>query len=169
MHNNVTFAIADALVKASMASLLFNFRGVGRSQGSFGGGEKEQEDVKAALDWLHARQGVDVKRLGVAGYSFGAGVAFPAACKDDRVKALALVSPYFEKDPQALMKECSKPKLFIAGTEDYMVPAETVEGYYRDAAEPKRFESIRGADHFWGGQEREMAEPVTGFFLDNLQ
>jgi len=168
MHNNVTLAIAEALVKASMSSLLFNFRGVGRSQGSFGGGEKEQEDVAAALDWLHTRQGVDGKRLGAAGYSFGASVAFPAACKDDRVKGLALVSPYFERNPQALMKGCSKPKLFIAGTDDYMVPAETVEGYYRDAAEPKRFESVRGADHFWGGQEKEMAELVAGFFKDNL-
>ncbi len=168
MHNNVTFAIADALVKKSVAALLFNFRGVGDSQGNFGGGEKEQEDVGAALDWLSDREGVERNRLGVAGYSFGAGVAFPAACPDARVKAVALVSPYFEKDPAHLMSACGKPKLLIAGSDDYMVPAETVAGYYKDAAEPKKLEIINGADHFWGGFEDEMAGLVAQFFEDKL-
>ncbi len=168
MHNNVTFAIADALMKKSMAALLFNFRGVGGSQGSFGGGEKEQEDVRAALHWLSDRKGIERNRLGVAGYSFGAGVAFPAACPEARIKAIALVSPYFEKDPTGLMKECDKPKLLLAGSDDYMVPAETVAGYYKDATEPRKLEIINGADHFWGGFEEEMAGLVAEFFSNTL-
>jgi alpha/beta superfamily hydrolase len=168
MHNNVTFAVAEALVKESMAALLFNFRGVGGSQGSYGGGEKEQEDVKAALNWLEGKQGVDKTRLGVAGYSFGAGVAFPAACADARVKAIALISPYFEKDPGGLMKRCDKPKLLITGSDDYMVTAETVSGYFKDAVEPKKLEVIDGADHFWGGFEREMAKLVAGFVKEYI-
>ena len=99
MRNNVTYALADALVKCGIAALLFNFRGVGRSQGSHGGGIAEQEDVRAALDWLGPGKGVDAGRLGLAGYSFGAGVAYPVGCRDERVKAIALVSPYFESIP----------------------------------------------------------------------
>jgi alpha/beta superfamily hydrolase len=170
MHNNVTCAIADALVKAKMAALLFNFRGVGGSQGNYGGGEKEQEqeDVQSALDWLEANTGVDKSRLGVAGYSFGGGVAFPAVCGDSRVKAIMLVSPYFEKDPAGLIKKCTVPKLMIAGSDDYMVSAGTVEGYYRDAAEPKKLEIIKGADHFWGGYENKLSALAARFFQDNL-
>jgi hypothetical protein len=168
MDNNVTFAIANALVKAKMAALLFNFRGVGGSQGSYGGGEKEQEDVRSALDWLENNPGVDKSRLGIAGYSFGGGVAFPAACSDSRVKAIILISPYFEKDPSVFMKKCTVAKLFITGGDDYMVPADTVEGYYRDAAEPRKLEVIKGADHFWGGYENKLSDLAAPFFLDNL-
>jgi len=168
MHNNVTYAIADALVKSGIAALLFNFRGVGRSQGSYGGGIAEQEDVVAALDWLETGNNVDAGRLGLAGYSFGAGVAYPVGCRDARVRAMALVSPYFENSPLSLLKGCLKPKIILGGSEDDMVPAQDVEAYGREAVEPKKYEIINGPDHFWGGYERPMAEKVAGFFKDNL-
>jgi len=168
MHNNVTYAIADALAKSGISALLFNFRGVGGSGGSYGGGIAEQEDVAAALNWLGSAKGVDVGRLGLAGYSFGAGVAFPVGCRDERVRAVALVSPYFETTPLSLLKSCLKPKLIMGGSEDDMVPAQEVESYGREAALPKKCEIIIGPDHFWGGYERAMAEKVAGFFKDIL-
>ena len=168
MHNNVTYAIADALVKSGIAALLFNFRGVGGSQGGYGGGIAEQEDVSAALDWLGSGKGVDEGRLGLAGYSFGAGVAFPVGCSDGRVMAIALVSPYFENAPIPLFKGCLKPKLILSGSADDMVPAEDVEKYGHEAAEPKKCEIIIGPDHFWGGYERPMSEKVAGFFKETL-
>lgn len=120
------------------------------------------------MDWLGVAKGVDVGRLGLAGYSFGAGVAFPVGCRDARVIAMALVSPYFEISPFSLLKSCSKPKLILGGSRDDMVPAEDVETYGREAAEPKKCEIIKGPDHFWGGYERPMAEKVAGFFKDVL-
>ena len=168
MHNNVTYTIADALVKSGISALLFNFRGVGRSQGSYGGGVEEQQDVKAALDWLSSTKGVDGERLGLAGYSFGAGVAFPVGCEDACVKALALVSPYFESSPLSLLKGCLKPKLMLGGSQDDMVPPGDVERYGKEAAEPKRCEIIKGPDHFWGGYEGPMAQNVADFFKETL-
>jgi dipeptidyl aminopeptidase/acylaminoacyl peptidase len=70
--NNVILALASALVKQSIIAFMFNFRGVGRSQGNFGGGIDEQDDVAAALNWLMAQREVDTVRIGLAGYSFGA-------------------------------------------------------------------------------------------------
>ncbi len=168
MHNNVTCAIADALVKAGMAVMLFNFRGVGRSQGSYGGGLDEQQDVKAALDWLTSVKGVDGKRLGLAGYSFGAGVAFPVGCADARVKAQALVSPYFESSPLLLLKGCMKPKLILGGSQDDMVPPGEVERYGKEAVEPKKCEIIKGPDHFWGGYEDLISAKIAAFFKETL-
>src|SRR5215510_7238151 len=69
MHNNVVSALADALQQAGVATLRFNFRGVGRSGGEHGGGEAEVEDVKAAVSYLLSRQAVPT--VVVAGYSFG--------------------------------------------------------------------------------------------------
>jgi len=34
--------------------------------------------------------------------------------------------------------------------------------------EPRHYQVIAGADHFWEGFVDEMAEKVTGFFRDGL-
>ena len=168
MHNNVTYAVADALVKSGVAALLFNFRGVGRSGGMHSGDSSEQEDVKSALDWLQGQQNVDKDRLGLAGYSFGGGMALPVACSDERVRGVALISPYFESSPTALLRDCRKPKLIVGGGNDDMVPVSDIEQYGREAAEPKKFQIIKGADHFWGGYEGLVAGKVVSFFKDVL-
>jgi uncharacterized protein len=166
MNNNVTLAIADALLSIKVNTLLFNFRGVGTSQGNFGGGLEEQNDVRAALDWLEKQYGVDTDRLALAGYSFGAGVAFPVACADERVKAIAMVSPYFEVNLNNLLNSCTKPKLFVTGTDDRIVLPDDVAGYATVSAEPKKAFFINGVDHFWANYEKEMASTVVQFFED---
>ncbi len=93
MSSNVVFGICQALAERAIAALRFNFRGVGKSGGEFGEGVGEQEDVKAALDFAIATDGIDTERIGLAGYSFGGMVALPVAIRDERVKKLALVSP----------------------------------------------------------------------------
>jgi alpha/beta superfamily hydrolase len=79
MHNNVVSVICQALAQESIATLRFNFRGVGRSEGSHEEGIGEQDDVSAALDFLESREGIDRGRIGLAGYSFGTKVAMPVA------------------------------------------------------------------------------------------
>ena len=74
MSNSVVVAICQALARQSIAALRFNFRGVGRSGGNYGGGIDEQEDVRAALALVPSTSEIDPKKIGLAGYSFGAGV-----------------------------------------------------------------------------------------------
>ena len=52
MHNNVVAAIERVYRQKSYTTLRFNFRGVGNSQGSYGNGVGEQEDVRAAISNL---------------------------------------------------------------------------------------------------------------------
>ena len=59
MNNNVIQTLAATLVKCSIIAFMFNFRGVGRSEGSFGDGIDEQEDVIAAIDWLVSQTEID--------------------------------------------------------------------------------------------------------------
>src|ERR1041384_1741868 len=69
MHTKAVYQGAKGLVRAGCAVLRFNFRGVGRSDGSFSGGPGEKEDFKAALDYAAARfPGIP---LWAAGFSFG--------------------------------------------------------------------------------------------------
>lgn len=163
MDNNVVLAICQALVQRSILALRFNFRGVGRSQGSFADGIGEQEDVAAALSYLATRPEVDSKRLGLAGYSFGASVALSLAPRLSQVEALALVSPPPAISPLEQLKDYLKPKLLLCGSRDPFVPWQELERLSQSLPEPKAFEVIPRADHFWWGFEAKVAERLGDF------
>jgi alpha/beta superfamily hydrolase len=165
MNNNVIMALATALLPKGIIAFMFNFRGVGKSQGSFNNGIGEQEDVKAAVDWLTSQPEVDNDSIGVAGYSFGASVALPEACHDARVRALALISPALIDEPKmAQLNDYPVPKLIISGDADEFVPTKQLDLMKQKAAEPKQFELIPSVNHFWHGYETIMADKVAVFF-----
>lgn len=165
MSSDVVFAICQALAQQSIATLRFNFRGVGKSGGEFGGGIAEQEDVRAALAFVLSTPNIDQKRIGLAGYSFGASVALPVAIQDGRVKLLALVSPPLADSGWEQLKGYTKPKFFIVGDNDFVIPQQQFWQQVKDIPEPKQYEIISGADHFWAGFEEEVAQKVTQFFV----
>jgi alpha/beta superfamily hydrolase len=167
MSANVVFGICQALAEAGIAALRFNFRGVGQSQGRFGGGMAEQDDARAALDLVLAAENIDKDRIGLAGYSFGGGVAAAVAAGEERIRMLALVSPALMEGNEQL-KEYIKPKLIIIGENDDVIPQGELRELFEGMPEPKQYEVIAGADHFWGGYEEVVAERVTGFFEEGL-
>jgi alpha/beta superfamily hydrolase len=168
MDNNVVYSLFEALTQASLASLKFNFRGVGGSQGEFGQGIGEQEDVEAAISFISTVKGVNSKRIGLAGYSAGAGFALPVGLNDVRIKAMAAVSPPLSMFDFDFLKVCPKPKLLISGGRDNFTSADQFLEFCQNLPEPKEYESIEGADHFWWGYESGLAAKVTAFFIKVL-
>jgi len=165
MSNNVVFTICQVLAQRSIAAFRFNFRGVGKSEGTFGEGITEQEDVRVALSLVSTAPDIDPKRVGLVGYSFGAGVALPVAFQDERVNLLALVSPALSGSGWEQLKECTKPKLLINGNHDFVIPLPQFEQHIKDIPEPKHCRVISGADHFWQGYEEEVAQKIAQFFV----
>jgi len=168
MDNNVVYSLSETLTQASFVSFKFNFRGVGGSQGEFGQGIGEQEDVKAAIAFISTVKEVDSKRIGLAGYSAGAGFAVPVGFKDDRIRALAAISPPLPMFDFNFLKSCPKPKLLISGSRDDLIPTDQFLEFCQNLPEPKECESIEGADHFWWGYESRLAAKVAAFFTTVL-
>jgi len=168
MSNNAVMAICRGLAERQVAALRFNFRGVGRSEGTFGEGITEQEDVTAALTLVSSSPDIDPERIGLAGYSFGAGVAAPVAVRDRRVKLLVLVSPALSDSTWEQLKGYSRPKLLISGQHDFVIPPAKFQQHIKDIPEPKQWEVIAGTDHFWQGYEEELAQKVSQFFVAGL-
>ena len=162
MNNNVVHEVCVALGEHSIASLRFNFRGVGRSGGQFADGVGEQEDVKAALSFLEGHKEIDSSRLGLCGYSFGTMVNIPVADVDERVQAYAGVSSFFVAPD--LLQNFLKPKFFIHGKNDDLISPQQAEEFIQKLPDPKTFELIEGADHFWWGFDRGVGEKVGSFF-----
>jgi len=122
MHDNVITTIVRALLYKGIACFRFNFRGVGESQGSYGGGFREQDDAARAVDFVTKMGKIDPDKIGLAGYSFGGGVAFKVALKDDAVKALALVSPVIPDSGWKKLGGYARPKLLVLGDSDEYFP-----------------------------------------------
>jgi alpha/beta superfamily hydrolase len=167
MNNNVGVPICQALAQASIASLRFNFRGVGASQGKFADGIGEREDVVAAISYLSTLETVDKERIGLCGYSFGGAVSLEAAPADERVKALALISPAVST--YVPLKQYTKPKLIVCGGADQFVSIISLQRLAEELPPPNDFELVSGADHFWGGYEDKVAARVTAFFANTFK
>ncbi|HEX16635.1 MAG TPA: alpha/beta fold hydrolase [Deltaproteobacteria bacterium] len=150
MHNPVVEALKKAASKASFSTLRFNFRGTGRSEGTFGEGIGERRDLEGALDLLEGlgRKGPVI----VAGYSFGAQVASSVAPEDDRVTGLALISPPLSMGDFASLMDYRRPKLIVTGDRDFVCPLEELKAFFSHLPEPKVLKVIEGCDHFyaWG-------------------
>ncbi|MGH7962817.1 MAG: alpha/beta hydrolase [Candidatus Binatia bacterium] len=164
MRNNVVSALAVALQQAGIATLRFNFRGVGRSGGTHGEGEAEVEDVKAAVTYLLSRQAVST--VVVAGYSFGSMVGLRAGAADQRVHQLIGIAFPLGFGDSSFLLNVTKPKLLISGDHDDYSPLPGLQSLFAKLAEPKALVTVNGADHFFWGQESEVAQAAVEFLTE---
>ena len=162
MDNNVVLAVCQALQESGIAALRFNTRGTGRSEGTFGGGVAEAEDVRAAISFAASVEQVDPKRIGIAAYSFGAIVSF-SATPPEEVKAVAAISPPLAMAPLDGLKSYHGPKLLVTGSGDNFTPEQAFDSFCQSLPAPTKCEVIPEADHFWWGYEEELGEKVASF------
>jgi uncharacterized protein len=164
MHTKVVFQSAKALSRIGCAVLRFNFRGVGRSAGSWDQGRGEKDDYRAALDFFAAQfPGVD---LWAAGFSFGSWVAMTCGAEDDRVCALIGVAPPVDRYEYASVKASTKPKFLIHGERDELISLKAVRAFYGQLAEPKELVEIDRANHLFDGQASEVGDALEDLLTD---
>jgi alpha/beta superfamily hydrolase len=164
MDNPVVIRVAEACQERNFATLRFNFRGVGSSTGSHGGGKDEVLDVQAALAHLRAALGPSVP-LGLAGYSFGSTVAAQVAARGagEPVAGLALVAPPVARTgPEAFLglASLSVPLLIVAGSRDEYCPKPALDAL-RSGLPGATLQVIEGADHFFFGKLFPLGEAVA--------
>jgi alpha/beta superfamily hydrolase len=164
MHNKVVFRAARALGETGFATLRFNFRGVGRSEGAYDEGRGERDDVRAGIDWLAAEH--PKAELVVAGFSFGAWTGLPVGCADERVSRLVGIGTPVRAFRLTELFSCTKPKLFVHGTLDEHGPMAQMNSWYADLPEPKRMVRVEGADHFFNGHLDELVTAIREYFQD---
>jgi len=158
MHNAVVRGLVEAFAAADFAVLRFNFRGVGQSTGRYDEGIGEQQDARAAVEWLSAQAGVDPARLFLAGYSFGARVTLARAATDPRLCGFIAVAPPVLYGEWPLLQSSCGPKIFLCGDRDSHVPLEVLAGRVRGLPKPKRLLIFPDTDHFFVGQEHAVGQ-----------
>jgi alpha/beta superfamily hydrolase len=167
----ILWAIRNELAARGLAVLSFNFRGVMGSGGTYGGGQAEVKDARAAIG--RVRETVRDRSTVVCGWSFGASVAVREALDDERVAALALTGiPLQPGDVQlpplptpAEVRVRRVPLLLIAGSNDEFCPADELRDFGRGAG--AQVVILEGTNHYLWRREREAAATV-GAFVDGV-
>jgi alpha/beta superfamily hydrolase len=163
MDVSLVVSIARTLAQRGIMALRFNFRGVGRSEGEFGEGGGELNDVAGAVDLLVGEEGVDGERLYLAGYSFGAWVGLHHAEHDPRICGVVAIGLPLRQLEESLLSGYTWPKLFIAGENDSICPPDMLRRFVESLLLPKEVRILKGTDHFLIGQEKEVAEAAADF------
>jgi alpha/beta superfamily hydrolase len=161
MHNKVVYHAMKALQSLGLPVLRFNFRGVGRSPGEHDAGRGEQDDVRAALDWLTAEFALPIF---FAGFSFGSAVGLRVCCPDPRVPAMAALGLPVAHDERSYeypwLASCAKPKIFISGSRDEYGPRDGLEEIVQHAAGENELVWIEGGDHFFQSADGPKLEQM---------
>jgi alpha/beta superfamily hydrolase len=146
LEHPVVNEIAFALHKEGFASLRFNWRGTGASQGVPTGERGAAErDYRAAVDYV--RQNLSVSLTG-AGYSFGAATALAVALHDERIRALLLVAPPIQMLRDLAIEQFPGPVSVIVGGDDAFAPVQRLSEILEPLSNA-RLDVIPRADHFF--------------------
>ena len=118
MNNRVTFATYKLFQARGFAVMRFNFRGVGKSQGSYEQGEGELSDAATAIDWL--RPFLPQMYVG-SGFSFGSWVAMQLMMR--RPEITGLYRCHHHSDTRFhLLAPCPASGLIIQGQKMKLCP-----------------------------------------------
>jgi uncharacterized protein len=160
MYNNVVDAVLAAMWKKEWATLRFNFRGVGESEGEHGGGTGEAEDAAAAIAFITSQPRVQRDGAVLAGYSFGSVAALTAASKIENLGGLVLVALPLKLADGRMLNDFTGPIAMVAGDGDAYCPAPQLEALHKELGARAQVRIIEGADHFFGGFEVELADAI---------
>jgi len=149
MDNKVVHSLARAGHELGLATLRFNYRGVGKSEGEYAQGIGETDDLLAVMDWLDDHfHGVPIW---LAGFSFGAYVVMRASSQRD-IKQLITVAPAVNLLRFEGLAAPTCPWLLVQGTEDEIVPFDKVQEWLEQLTTPPKTVFFEGVGHFFHGQ-----------------
>ncbi len=146
IENPVVNEVAHGLFRSGYASLRFNWRGVGASQGDISSDpDAAAADYVAALDHVEATVGGPV--IG-AGYSFGAATALRVALETDRLRGLLLVAPPVAMIEDLEIGKFGHPLYVMIGADDEYAPIDRWSELL-SCVERAQLEVILHTDHFF--------------------
>ncbi|HMN51855.1 MAG TPA: CocE/NonD family hydrolase, partial [Xanthobacteraceae bacterium] len=151
--------------------LRFNFRGVGRSQGSFDHGQGELSDAAAALDWVQSAN-PEARACWIAGFSFGAWIGMQLLMRRPEVEGFLSIAAPASLYDFSFLAPCPSSGLFVHGDKDAVVPVASVGTLVEKLKTQKGIvieqQILKGANHFFDGKVDALMETVNTYLDKRL-
>ena len=160
LDNKVVYSLARAFHDLGLPTIRFNFRGVGKSAGSFADGIGETEDTLAVV--AAGREKWPEAAVWLGGFSFGGAVAIRAAAQVNPQR-LVTVAPAIRRVSLDDVPPPTCPWLIVQGDNDDLVNHTEVIEWASKLPHPPEIALLPGVEHFFHGKLNELRDAVTAF------
>ncbi len=165
MHNKVVTTIERSLRELGLATVRFNFRGVGASEGVYDEGNGESQDLLAVAKWVQKTRPGSV--LWLAGFSFGSYVAARTAPFLPVKQLISIAPPVTGWDFTQIQLE-DVPWLVIQGEEDEVVDAQAVFAWAQAQLPTVHLIRMAAAGHFFHHRLMDLRNDLKNALQTNL-
>jgi uncharacterized protein len=168
MNNKIVQLLYKDFVRRGFAVLRFNFRGVGKSQGTFDNGIGELSDAASALDWVQQIH-PEAQTTWVAGVSFGAWIGMQLLMRRPEIKGFISIAPPANMYDFSFLAPCPASGLIAHGERDTVSPPESVVKLVNKLSQQRGitidYSCLENADHYFSGRVDELEE-ICEAYLD---
>ncbi|MBN8534776.1 MAG: alpha/beta hydrolase [Rhizobiales bacterium] len=168
MNNQIVYNLFYTFHQRGFSVLRFNFRGVGRSEGTFDHGTGELSDAASALDWMQSLN-PEARNCWVAGVSFGAWIGMQLLMRRPEIEGFISIAAMANRYDFSFLAPCPASGLFVHGDQDRVAPANEVVSVIDKVKVQKGVKLdhvvIEGANHFFENRVDQLVGKV-GDYLD---
>ncbi len=158
MTNKVAHMLAKSFNAAAIPAVRFNFRGVGKSGGTYADGIGETDDALAVIEWARSRW--PSASVSIAGFSFGGAVAIRAAVASEPAR-LITVAPAVDRVQVPVDRLPRCPWLVIQGDQDEVVAPSAVRNWIEQLPKAPELALLPGVGHYFHGRLNELKQIVV--------
>ena len=172
MSNRIVQEAFNVFVKNGFSVLKFNFRGVGKSDGTFDNGQGELSDAAAALDWIE-RENQDYSQCWVSGFSFGSLICMQLIMRRPEVNKFIAISPQPNVYDFTFLAPCPTSGQIIYGEKDELVSKTSIDELNNRLKNQKGisvdFFQIKNSNHFFKGKEEELKKIIEKYIEEKTE
>ena len=166
MNNQIVYNLYYAFAERGFSVLRFNFRGVGRSQGSFDHGSGELSDAASALDWAQSIN-PEARACWIAGVSFGSWIGMQLLMRRPEIEGFVSVAPPANRFDFSFLAPCPSSGVFIHGDQDRVAPLKEVTALIEKLQTQKgiliEHAVVEGANHFFENKVEPLIAHVDAY------
>ena len=166
MNNRIVQEVYKTFQRRGFATLRFNFRGVGKSQGTFDNGIGELSDAASALDWVQSFH-PEASSTWVAGFGFGAWIGMQLLMRRPEIRGFISIAPQPNIYDFSFLAPCPSSGLIIHGDADKVAPPKDVQGLVDKLHTQKGItitqKTLPGANHFFASHAELLLEECADY------
>ncbi len=171
MNNRAVYELYNMFLRRGFSVLRFNFRGVGRSVGTYDQGQGELADAATALDFLQSLT-PNAPFAWVGGVSFGSWIGMQLLMRRPEIVGFISVSASANLFDFTFLAPCPSSGVVIHGELDRVCPAEDTKTMVDRTRTQKgrkiEFQVVPGADHFFESHMDQLVQTADAYLMKRL-